>query len=132
MRNGNGDSQKHANEDASELQNKNWQEIHKFVLTKLRREAGIVCVDCDSVILYHERDEHLKVGKVLREGRMLVNLLQKLGWRVVVLTARAKRHQELLTYLHKRNVWADKVTNVKPYADAYFDDKAVRVSKNWR
>lgn len=109
----------------------NWQSVTRFAATAMRREAGCVCVDLDSVILEHNpEDSHL--GPVLPLGRKLVAWLSKKGWRVIVLTARAKRHQEILTYLHRRKVWADRVTNRKPFADAYFDDKAVRVPKNWK
>jgi hypothetical protein len=34
-------------------------------------------------------------------------------------------------YLLSNGFAVDRVTNVKPAADAYFDDKAVRVEKNW-
>lgn len=34
--------------------------------------------------------------------------------------------------LRVADIPVDEVTNVKPPADVYFDDKAVRVPKNWR
>ncbi len=111
----------------------NWQNVKIAAETAIRFEAGVVCVDLDSVILFHSPEmgnSHL--GRVLSRGRDLVNLLSS-RWRVVVLTARPERqHQQILLHLAKHGVWVERVTNRKPYADAYFDDKAIRIPKNWR
>lgn len=110
----------------------NWRSVTRFVETAMRHEAGVACVDLDSVILRHNRDEGYHLGPVLPLGRKLVQLLQRKGWRVVVLTSRDRGHQQILSYLNRSNVWPESVTNRKPYADVYFDDKAARVPKNWR
>lgn len=108
----------------------NWQSVKRYVETVMPSQAGVVCVDLDSVILFHDSADS-RLGRVLPLGRKLINLLRK-SHCVVVLTARAKNHQGILTFLHKNNVWVDQVTNRKPYADAYFDDKGVPIPKNWR
>lgn len=103
-------------------------EIKKAV----RYEAGLACVDLDSVILRHDPQDGNNLGAILPLGRKLVNWLQMNGWRVIVLTARDRGHQQILSYLNRHDVWPESVTNRKPYADVYLDDKAVRVPKNWR
>ncbi len=111
---------------------KNWRNVTQFAETVTRHEAGVACVDLDSVILQHNPDDHFHLGPVLPPGRKLVAWLQREGWRVIVLTARKHGHQKILSHLNRNNVWPESVTNRKPYADAYFDDKAVRVPKNWK
>ncbi len=112
---------------------RNWQSVVRDVETAIRSEAGVVCVDLDSVILFHSPEMgNSRLGRVLSRGRKLVELLSK-KWRVVVLTARPeKQHQEILLHLARNGVWVERVTNRKPYADGYFDDKAIRIPKNWR
>jgi phosphoserine phosphatase len=99
----------------------------------MRHELGVACVDLDSVLLYHEpEDGTCRQGRVLPLGRKLVQLLRSNGWRVVVLTSRGvHQHLYIHDYLHSKRVFVDEVTNVKPPADAYFDDKAFRIPKNW-
>lgn len=111
----------------------NWQSVKTYVETAMPCVAGVACVDLDSVILFHSPEMgNSRLGPVLSRGRKLVNLLKK-KWRVVVLTARPERqHQQILLHLAKHDVWPERVTNRKPFADGYFDDKAVRIPKNWR
>ena len=113
---------------------KNWKSAILRAVIATPFKAGVVAVDCDSVILHHEPEESIRLlGPVLPAGALLVSELKKRKFRVVVLTARPERqHQDLLIHLCRNRVWVDRVTNRKPYADAYFDDKAVRISKNWK
>jgi phosphoserine phosphatase len=99
----------------------------------MRRELGIACVDLDSVLFHHEPADGIsRLGRPLPLGRELVRLLKSLGWQVWVLTARpGSQHVEILGNLQLSGFDVDCVTNVKPAADAYFDDKAYRIPKNW-
>ena len=101
----------------------------------MRCELGTACVDLDSVLLYHDpKDGISRLGRPLPLGRELTKLLKSKGYRVVVLTARAGHyeHGRIHERLRSRGFEVDKVTNRKPAADAYFDDKSYRVPKNWR
>ena len=101
----------------------------------MRCELGIACVDLDSVLLHHEhKDGTSRLGRVLPLGRELTRLLKLKGYKVVVLTARngLYSHGRIFEYLVARGFQIDHVTNRKPAADAYFDDKAFRIAKNWR
>jgi hypothetical protein len=110
----------------------NWRSVTTCAEIVTRFEAGVVCVDLDSVILEHKPEDGSRMGRVLPLGRKFVKWWQRRGWRVVVLTARSKRHQEILGYLYRNGVQVERVTNRKPYADCYVDDKALRVPKNWK
>ncbi len=100
----------------------------------MRSELGVACVDLDSVLLYHHcKDGNSRLGRPLSLGRKLTLWLKKRGWKVVILTARPQyQHPAIWDYLVSRGFEVDDVTNMKPAADAYFDDKAIRVPKNWQ
>lgn len=111
-----------------------WQDARRFVGTVMRYELGIACVDLDSVLLYHDSEESIsRLGRALPLGRKLVDLLKLWGYRVVVLTARpTTQHKRIAAHLKREGFAVDQVTNVKPPADCYIDDKAFRVPKNWQ
>jgi hypothetical protein len=101
----------------------------------MRFELGIACVDLDSVLLHHDHKDGIsRLGRVLPLGRELTRLLKSKNYRVVVLTSRSGHynHGQIHEFLRSRGFQIDLVTNVKPPADGYFDDKAVRVPKNWK
>ena len=99
-------------------------------------------MDIDSVLLHHDPEDGIsRLGLPLPLGRKLVELLKSRGYRVVALTSRPPlndqprwdiSHAGIWTYLRMAGILIDEVTNIKPAADAYFDDKAVRIKKNWQ
>ena len=112
----------------------NWQSVIRFVAT-VTPIAGIACVDLDSVLLFHNpEDGTSRLGRPLSLGRKLTHLFQRKGFKVVVLTSRKGRYQHgmIHQYLASHDFAVHRVTNVKPPADVYVDDKAFRVPKNWR
>jgi hypothetical protein len=112
-----------------------WQSVKRFVATVMRFELGTACVDLDSVLLYHDHKDGIShLGRPLPLGRELTKLLKSKGYRVVVLTARSGRYEHGMIHerLRARGFEVDRVTNRKPAADAYFDDKACRIPKNWK
>ena len=111
-----------------------WQSVRQFVATVMRFELGVACVDLDSVLIYHNHADGIsRLGRALPLGRELVKLLKQKSYKVIVLTAREGRyeHGRIHEYLRSRGFQIDRVTNRKPAADAYFDDKAFRIPKNW-
>lgn len=113
----------------------NWRSVTRFVATVMRSELGRVCIDLDSVLLHHNPEDGIsRLGRPLLLGRRLTLLLRQKGFKVVVLTSRPGRynHGMIHQYLLGKGFAVDRVTNVKPAADAYFDDKAFRVQKNWK
>ena len=94
---------------------------------------GTACVDLDGVLLYHRSEwGNSLLGLVLPLGLKLCQLLNR-RWAIVVFTARPKaQHADIEEYLKLHRVPFSDVTNVKPPADAYFDDKAYRIPKNWK
>ena len=111
-----------------------WLRIKLFVLRHLPRGPGTVCVDLDSVLIYHKSEwGNRYIGRVLPFGLKLCQLLRERGKTIIVLTARpVEQHAHILRFLNDHKFGIDSMTNVKPVAEAYFDDRAVRVSKNWK
>ena len=110
-----------------------WQDVLSFVETAMPNELMVACVDLDSVLLYHDPEDGIsRLGPALPPGRLLVNLLKLHKYQVWVLTSRpAEQHVGILKHLQWLGFDVDCVTNIKPPADAYFDDKAFRIAKNW-
>ena len=110
-----------------------WPDVLSFAATAMRCELGVACVDLDSVLIYHEGAwGNSRLGPPLLPGRRLCKILKRKKYRVVVLTARPDGHCEIKDYLLSHNIPVDEVTNIKPAADVYFDDKAFRIRKNWK
>lgn len=118
-----------------------WKSVIDDAETAIVFKLGVVCVDLDSVILEHNPEDGIcHLGQVLPLGRKLVKYLKSRGWRVVVLTSRPPNNEQpnfwlchagIKTHLRTNDVPVDDVTNIKPPADAYCDDKAFRIPKNW-
>lgn len=118
-----------------------WLDVKSFVETAMPCEHGRACVDLDSVILHHNSVDGISLlGPALPLGRALVKLLKSRGYKVIVLTsrlsevghnARPMTKARIARYLRLLDIPVDDVTNIKPVADAYFDDKAYRIAKNW-
>lgn len=87
------------------------------------------------MLLHHNSEDGTsRLGRPLSLGRKLTLLLKRKGFRVVVLTSRRGRYKHGMIHQHLESLGftVDHVTNVKPPADMYVDDKAVRVEKNWK
>jgi hypothetical protein len=113
---------------------RDWLRVKKFVERELPRGPGVVCVDLDSVLIYHSTEWHdSHMGRMLPFGMKLCKLLKQCGKTIVVLTARpVDQHHVLLEFLLYHKFPIERVTNIKPPAQAYFDDRAVRIPKNWK
>jgi hypothetical protein len=114
----------------------NWRSVTRFAeIATVSGRIGVACVDLDSVLLHHNpEDGTSRLGRPLSLGRKLTHFLKHKGFRVVVLTSRRGRYKHGMIHQHLASLgfMVDHVTNVKPPADLYADDKAVRVEKNWR
>lgn len=112
-----------------------WRDVQSFVATVMPTALGRACVDLDSVLLHHNpEDGTSRLGRALPLGRKLCRLLKQRGEKVVVLTSRIGLYNHGIIHERLRSLGfeVDHVTNRKPVADAYFDDKAFRIPKNWR
>lgn len=111
-----------------------WQDVMSYAATATPSVLGCACVDLDSVILFHDTAwGNSRLGPVLPRGRELCQLLYDRKFRVIVLTARPiEQHSNIAWHLKNHDVRFHDVTNFKPPADFYFDDKAVRTPKNWK
>ncbi len=124
------------------LSEESWQSVKRYVETAMPFALGVACIDLDSVLLYHNSEDGIsRLGHPLPLGQKLTRLLKDRGYRVVVLTSRPPNndqpefglcHGGICTYLKVNGFCVDEVTNVKPPADVYLDDKAYRIPKNWK
>jgi hypothetical protein len=113
----------------------NWRNVIQSVETTTRISLGIACIDLDSVLLFHNPEDGIsRLGRPLSLGRKLTWYFRKKKCKVIVLTSRPKlyEHGRIHQHLESLGFAVDRVTNIKPPADCYVDDKAIRVAKNWR
>lgn len=97
--------------------------VYKLLLSSANGRT--VCVDFDGVLSVHESGAHKDVaGPVIPQGKQLVLDLARKGYRVVILTARLNLDLVRHFLIENEIPFAD-VTNIKPPAVAYIDDKAV-------
>jgi len=95
-----------------------------------------ICIDFDGVI--HRYSKGWMEGKIYDEpvdGAIeAIKLLQK-DFEIVVLTARSslgeKRNVLIRKWLKSHGLDV-KITNIKPPAIAYLDDRAIRFQGNWQ
>lgn len=96
------------------------------------KRHNIICVDFDGVI--HDAAhpiEGRRMGAPIKLARTAVEVFIAQGFKVIVLTANVNHGyiREWLAYYGFPPYIT--VTNVKPLADVYIDDKAVRFEGDW-
>ena len=111
-----------------------WRSVMSSAAIATASGPMTACVDLDGVLLYHRSEWGTsRLGRVLPLGRKLCRLLRAKGYKITVLTSRPrKQHLLIWTHLLSHAVFVDDVTNLKPPATFYFDDRAVKVPKNWQ
>lgn len=92
----------------------------------------VICVDFDRTLMDHENvaPGH-KMGYPEQGAVEALELLSR-KYKIVILTSRTPaQHRIVEQWLNYFNIPFDRVTNVKPEAIAYIDDRAVRYQDNW-
>ena len=90
----------------------------------------IIAIDFDGVI--HDAERPVKgrrMGAPIAGARETIEKLRwRLGAKIIVFTARAgeKETNAVRDWLNFYEIDHDEITNIKPIADIYLDDKAVR------
>jgi hypothetical protein len=107
--------------------------INKLLKKSKQPLGNTACMDFDGVLAYHETGDPItKIGEPLKPGIDLAKQIVRQGYKLVVLTARPiKMQDEISDWLKKQGVKAQ-VTNVKPPAELYIDDRAIRYPKNFQ
>jgi len=88
-----------------------------------------ICIDFDGVIHDNPRGfQHGDIyGKPSKGAVFTINNLVRNGYKVVVLTARGEEYWDRVSLWLARNGFPQmEITNVKPPAQCYVDDKAIR------
>lgn len=91
-----------------------------------------IAIDFDGVI--HKYSKAYHDGSIydgpIEGARDALRLLKKKGYKVVIFTARPNA-DEIVGWLKTHRIEVDEITNKKPKAVAYIDDRAIRFT-NWR
>lgn len=93
--------------------------------------SEVICIDFDRTL--HDMDHPVagrKMGPPIESARTAVQVLMSHGYEVVVLTCQVN-HEYIRDWLRYYGFPALRVTNVKPVAVAYVDDRAVRFTGSW-
>jgi len=90
------------------------------------------CVDFDGVLHYHETgDGPGPLGELLKPAIEMAKRIKAAGHKLVVLTARPEEQfEDIKGYLKGHGVKVDEVTNKKPPAVFYIDDRAIPWPRN--
>lgn len=92
-----------------------------------------ICVDFDGVI--HKYSKAYHDGTIYDEpvegAKEALRLLRAKPYRIVILTARPKDGIAEWLDKHGFSPYVDEVTNIKPQAVCYIDDRGIRFT-NWR
>src|SRR2546425_6791884 len=98
----------------------------------MSEDLKTACVDFDGVIASHRAGQK-NIGKPLEAGLNLIRTLKKQGYKVVILTARTEESWGAIwTFLQVNKVHrlVSDVTNIKPPAFIYIDDRARHWTRN--
>jgi len=91
----------------------------------------IVAVDFDGVICqYVEGPVAGEFGDVIPGAKRAIAALRSMGRKVIVYTVR-EEIDLVLAYLDAHGILVDGVTNRKPRAHVYVDDRAITFNGNW-
>lgn len=101
------------------------------------KTGKIICVDFDGVLHVFPRNEWK--GEKVIEGlpvtgaSEVMNLLKKLGWTIIIYSARAIEEAIpfMEEWLKKYDFPFDQITDKKVYASIYLDDRGLRFKGDW-
>ncbi len=111
----------------------------KIMASKANNSRRTIAVDFDGVVAEYDDWQGIGVlGAPLQDVLDVLRTLRAEGWKIVIHTTRGE--EEIAGYLAEHQIPYDEInrnsdyrTNgVKPVADVYWDDRAVRYSGNAR
>ena len=109
-----------------------------LVLETLQEEIkeekpGTCCMDFDGVLCHHESEWPIEnIGEPLKPAIELAKFIKACGHKLVILTSRPTRTFEAVSgWLEANGVEVDEVTNTKPPAFLYIDDRARKYPRNF-
>lgn len=90
-----------------------------------------LAIDFDGVI--HDKDhpiEGRRMGGPIDGSKEALIRLKQLGYRIVIFSVWADKPKVISDWMNYYQVPFDEITNIKPQAKYYIDDKAIRF-QNW-
>ena len=89
-----------------------------------KKLSNVIAVDFDGVI--HDNPLDKSMGEPINGCKESLEKLIDLGFTIVIYTLRGEHDQHVIDWLDFYNIPYHQVTNKKPDALAYIDDKAIR------
>lgn len=90
-----------------------------------------IAIDFDGVLMNPEDvEEGRRMGKPVAGATTAMWQLDGLGHHLVIFTVRGGRPEHVKDWLNHYHIPFDEVTNIKPDADLFLDDRALRFV-NW-
>lgn len=88
---------------------------------------SVIAVDFDGVIMDpHNRKPGRRMGEPVEGAIEAVNHLKRQGHTIIIHTVRGNRPDHIADWLRYFKIPYDQITDIKPEADCYLDDKCVR------
>lgn len=90
-----------------------------------------LAIDFDGVI--HDKDHPLvgrRMGGPIADAKEALIRLKQLGYKIIVFSVWADKPKVIADWMNYYKIPFDEITNIKPQAKYYIDDKAVRFI-NW-
>lgn len=97
-------------------------------------KPSTVAMDFDGVIAFHKTEwPPEKIGPPLKPGIEVAKRIKAAGHKLVILTAKPKSvHKKIKKWMAEQGVQVDDVTNTKPPAEIYIDDRGMRYPRNYK
>jgi predicted phosphatase len=92
----------------------------------------VIAVDFDGVI--HDFKNPVKgrrMGAPIEGTQDALKRLRGLGWKIIIFSVWGGEPKAIKDFMDYYKLPYDSITNIKPQADVYLDDKAVRFT-NWK
>lgn len=100
-----------------------------FTATKPKKvkvdSSRVIALDFDGVI-HNPSGKFGVMGEPLPHSKAAIDALVDDGWRIIIFTLRAKNRQHVADWLEFHDIPYHDITDVKPDAAFYVDDKAIR------
>lgn len=101
----------------------------KFILPKPKKVEKAIAVDFDGVIHdYKNPIEGRRMGRPMKGAREALRFLKTLGYEIIIFSiwGDEKGKKTISDFMIYYELPFDKITNIKPQAEYYIDDKGIK------
>jgi ribonucleotide monophosphatase NagD (HAD superfamily) len=91
-----------------------------------------LAIDFDGTIMDPTNvDPGFRMGNPMAEAQEVINYLYKQNYKIIIHTNRGNSPKHVEDWLKFYHIPFDEVTNIKPNADYFIDDKALKFEGDW-